>query len=74
VINGDAPRCFIPIAVLHHAKRNMAAGFCVFNDAGILIEALRQVYGVKRIALGGGGYNRGNLATGWNAVLRQMCA
>lgn len=29
VINGDAPRCFIPIAGLHHAKRNMAAGFCV---------------------------------------------
>jgi len=50
VINGDAPRCFIPIAGLHHARRNMAAGFCVFNDAGILIEALRQVYGVKRIA------------------------
>jgi len=50
VINGDAPRCFIPIAGLHHAKRNMAAGFCVFNDAGIMIEALRHVYGVKRIA------------------------
>jgi len=25
------------------------------------------------IALGGGGYNRGNLAAGWTAVLRQMC-
>jgi len=25
------------------------------------------------IALGGGGYNRGNLAAGWTAVLEQMC-
>jgi len=50
VINGDYPRCFIPISGLHHAKRDMAAGFCVFNDAGVLIEALRAVYGIKRIA------------------------
>jgi len=50
VIHGDHPRCFIPIAGLHHAKRDMAAGFCVFNDAGILIEALRCAYGIRRIA------------------------
>jgi acetoin utilization protein AcuC len=50
VMQGDHPRCFIPIAGLHHARRDMAAGFCVFNDAGVLIEALRFLYGVKRIA------------------------
>jgi len=49
-INGKHPRCFIPIAGLHHARRNMAAGFCVFNDAGALIETLRSEYGIKRIA------------------------
>jgi len=49
-IHGDHKRCFIPIAGLHHARRNMAAGFCAFNDAGILIEALRSEYDVQRIA------------------------
>ncbi|GAV19667.1 histone deacetylase 1/2 [Mariprofundus micogutta] len=49
-INGAHPRCFIPIAGLHHARRNMAAGFCVFNDAGVLIETLRSEYGIRRIA------------------------
>jgi len=50
VMQGEYPRCFIPIAGLHHARRDMAAGFCVFNDAGVLIEALRSIYGIKRIA------------------------
>ena len=50
VMHSERPRCFIPIAGLHHARRDMAAGFCVFNDAGVLIEALRMLYGVKRIA------------------------
>ncbi len=50
VMRGDHPRCFIPIAGLHHARRDMAAGFCVFNDAGVLIEVLRLIHGVKCIA------------------------
>ncbi len=41
---------FIPIAGLHHAARDTAAGFCVFNDCGIAIETLRSQYGLKRIA------------------------
>ena len=41
---------FVPIAGLHHARRDSAAGFCVFNDCGIAIETLRQVYGLQRIA------------------------
>ena len=49
-INGRHSRCFIPIAGLHHARRNMAAGFCVFNDASVLIETLRLEYGIRRIA------------------------
>lgn len=43
-------RAFVPIAGLHHARRDSAAGFCVFNDCGIAIETLRSVYGLKRIA------------------------
>ncbi|MEC9374861.1 MAG: acetoin utilization protein AcuC [Pseudomonadota bacterium] len=41
---------FVPIGGLHHAFRDHAAGFCVFNDAGIAIEILRNQYGLKRIA------------------------
>ena len=50
VMSGATPRAFSPIAGLHHAGREHAAGFCVFNDCGIAIEYLRQEYGLKRIA------------------------
>ncbi|MHB8473353.1 MAG: arginase family protein [Gammaproteobacteria bacterium] len=43
-------RAFVPIAGLHHARRDAAAGFCVFNDCGVAIETLRSQYGVRRIA------------------------
>ncbi len=43
-------RAFVPIAGLHHARRDTAAGFCVFNDCGVAIETLRSQYGVRRIA------------------------
>jgi acetoin utilization protein AcuC len=49
-MDGSHTRIFVPIAGLHHARRDNAAGFCVFNDAGILIETLRQVFGVKKVA------------------------
>jgi len=41
---------FIPIAGLHHARREMAGGFCVFNDCGVVIEFLRKEHGLKRVA------------------------
>jgi acetoin utilization protein AcuC len=50
VMSGRARRGFIPIAGLHHAARNTAAGFCVFNDIGVAIELLRSRWGVTRIA------------------------
>lgn len=50
IMAGTARRAFIPIAGLHHASRTGAAGFCVFNDCGVAIEALRRRYGVKKIA------------------------
>ncbi|HEX6929090.1 MAG TPA: acetoin utilization protein AcuC, partial [Gammaproteobacteria bacterium] len=43
-------RAFAPVGGLHHAGRDRAAGFCVFNDIGVAIEMLRQQHGVQRIA------------------------
>jgi acetoin utilization protein AcuC len=50
MIHGAGRRAFVPIAGLHHAARDHAAGFCVFNDIGVVIEYLRRTYAVRRIA------------------------
>jgi acetoin utilization protein AcuC len=50
IMQGEAKRAFVPIAGLHHAGRDCAAGFCVFNDCGVAAEYLRAKYGVTRIA------------------------
>ena len=47
---GRARRAFVPIGGLHHASRGHAAGFCVFNDCGVVVEHLKRVHGLKRIA------------------------
>ncbi len=47
---GDCKRAFIPIAGLHHGARERAAGFCVFNDIGVVIEHLHRHHGLVRIA------------------------
>jgi acetoin utilization protein AcuC len=49
ILSGHARRVFIPIAGLHHARRDSAAGFCVFNDCGVAIEALRRRR-IRRVA------------------------
>jgi acetoin utilization protein AcuC len=50
IMRGGCRQAFVPIAGLHHARRDRAAGFCVFNDCGVAIETLRQQYGVQRLA------------------------
>jgi len=40
---------FNPMGGLHHARKNSAAGFCVFNDICIAIMKLRVNYGLNRI-------------------------
>lgn len=50
ILGGTRRRAFVPIAGLHHAGRERAAGFCVFNDCGVVIEHLRRQHGVRRIA------------------------
>jgi len=49
IMKGECRRAFVPIAGLHHAARDRAAGFCVFNDCGVAIEQLKRA-GLKRIA------------------------
>ncbi len=50
ILNAECRHAFVPIAGLHHARRDSAAGFCVFNDCGVAIETLRLQYGLRRIA------------------------
>jgi acetoin utilization protein AcuC len=50
LMTGAAHRAFVPIGGLHHAGRDHAAGFCVFNDCGIAAEILRSKYGLQKIA------------------------
>jgi len=50
IMQHNYKRGFTPIGGLHHARRNTAAGFCVFNDCGIAIEWLKKEYGLQRIA------------------------
>jgi acetoin utilization protein AcuC len=50
VMAGQCTRTFQPIGGLHHAGRGYCAGFCVFNDIGVVIETLRMLYGIRRIA------------------------
>jgi acetoin utilization protein AcuC len=50
IMDGKSRRAFIPIAGLHHAARDRAAGFCVFNDCGVAIEILRRKYGLRKVA------------------------
>jgi acetoin utilization protein AcuC len=50
VMSGECQRTFQPIGGLHHARRAGAAGFCVFNDCGVVIDTLREEYGIERVA------------------------
>jgi acetoin utilization protein AcuC len=50
IMDGTVRRGFVPIAGLHHASRAHAAGFCVFNDCGVVAEQLRHRWGLKRVA------------------------
>ncbi|MDH4263254.1 MAG: acetoin utilization protein AcuC [Spirochaetia bacterium] len=50
IMSGEILKVFIPIAGLHHGRRDRASGFCVFNDCGVVIEQLLQVYGLQKVA------------------------
>lgn len=50
IMDGRCQRAFVPIAGLHHARRESAGGFCIFNDCGVVIKTLQSSYGLKRVA------------------------
>ncbi|NJO17859.1 MAG: acetoin utilization protein AcuC [Thioploca sp.] len=50
ILAGTYQRAFVPIGGLHHARRDTAAGFCVFNDCGVVIETLLKHHQLTRIA------------------------
>jgi acetoin utilization protein AcuC len=50
IVAGPIRHAFIPIGGLHHATRDSAAGFCVFNDCGVAIEAARRLHDIRRVA------------------------
>ncbi len=50
IMRGDVRRAFVPIAGLHHGQPGTAAGFCVFNDCGVVLRILRESYGLERVA------------------------
>jgi len=44
VMAGVARHAFNPTGGLHHAMRDRASGFCIYNDAAVMIAALLQEY------------------------------
>jgi acetoin utilization protein AcuC len=49
VWRGDADQAFVAGGGLHHAMANRAAGFCVYNDCAVAIQALLDE-GAERVA------------------------
>jgi acetoin utilization protein AcuC len=49
LLSGKYKNIFIPIAGLHHARRDRAEGFCAVNDIGVAIEWLK-LKGIHKIA------------------------
>ncbi|MHB9003750.1 MAG: acetoin utilization protein AcuC, partial [Coriobacteriia bacterium] len=50
VASGEMHRAFSPAGGLHHAHRDRAAGFCVYNDCVVAIEHTTRTYPGMRIA------------------------
>jgi acetoin utilization deacetylase AcuC-like enzyme len=44
VMSGKARHAFNPTGGLHHAMRDRASGFCIYNDAAVAIAALLREY------------------------------
>lgn len=49
VVEGRADQAFVAGGGLHHAFANRAAGFCIYNDCAVAIQALLDA-GVERVA------------------------
>ena len=51
IMEGEVSHAFNPGGGLHHARRDGAAGFCVFNDIAIAARHLQKKHGVEKIAI-----------------------
>jgi acetoin utilization protein AcuC len=51
IAGGTVRHAFNPSGGLHHAARERAAGFCVFNDVVVAVRALQREFGLRRIAI-----------------------
>ncbi|MDG6996535.1 MAG: acetoin utilization protein AcuC [Nitrososphaerota archaeon] len=50
IVLGKVDHFFNPVGGLHHARRNRAGGFCVFNDAAIAISKALTKLRLKKVA------------------------
>src|SRR5438093_1145197 len=48
---GAASHVFNPGGGLHHAHRDRAAGFCIFNDLALAVRRLQDDFGWERVAV-----------------------
>src|SRR5579864_9402860 len=51
IARGEVRHAFNPSGGLHHASRERASGFCLFNDVVIAVRALQREFGLRRIAV-----------------------
>src|SRR5438270_234380 len=76
IAGGTMRHAFNPSGGLHHAARERAAGFCVFNDVVVAVRALQREFGLRRppapglatgrlLCVGGGGYTPEATARCW---------
>jgi len=49
ILDGELDHGFNPVGGLHHARRDSAAGFCIFNDASIAIRYLLDKVGLREV-------------------------
>ena len=49
VLQGETKHVFNPMGGLHHARRDRAGGFCVFNDSALAIAKSKIEYHLTRI-------------------------
>ncbi len=52
VMAGEVMRVFCAVRPPgHHARRNAAMGFCIFNNVAVAARYLQQSYGISRVAI-----------------------
>jgi len=66
VLSGDVRRSFaLPRPPGHHAERNRAMGFCLFNNVAVAARHAREAHGLERVAIVDWDVHHGN-GTQWS--------